>query len=58
MEHLSHVGTLTRKDAAALLQAGETKVKALFQALIKNGFIKRMGQGRATYYVLTKGRTE
>lgn len=58
MEHLSQVGTLTRKDAAALLQVGETKVKALFNALIKNGFIERMGQGRATYYVNNKGKTE
>ena len=58
MEHLSQVGTLTRKDAAALLQAGETKVKALFNALINNGYIERMSQGRATYYVKAKEKSE
>lgn len=52
MAHLSQVGTLTRKDAAALLQVGETKIKKLFNALIKNGYIERMGQGRAIYYVI------
>lgn len=55
---VSQVGTHTRKDAAALLQVGETKVKTYFNALIKNGFIERMGQGRVNYYVTTKGKIE
>jgi predicted transcriptional regulator len=43
---------ITRKDALKILDLGETKVKELFNNLIKNTLIERMGKGRNTYYRL------
>jgi len=36
------------------LDIGETKIKELFNELIEQKVIQRVGAGRSTYYVLSK----
>jgi len=44
--------TITRKEAVDILNYGETKIKELFSSMIDKQFIKRVGQGRGTHYIL------
>ena len=52
MLHLHKNGQLTKKEALSFVNVGETKLKEIFNEMIKKKYIVRKGQGRGTYYVL------
>lgn len=45
-------GKISRKKAVELLHFGETKIKHIFNELLEKNIIKRVGQGRSTFYEL------
>ena len=52
--HLLDNKNITRREAIILLNLGKTKVKELFKALLEKELLERKGQGRSTYYVVSK----
>jgi len=54
LEYIEKNKRITRKEAKAILDIGETKIKELFNELIEKKIIQRIGAGRSTYYVLSK----
>lgn len=41
---------ITRREAVALLEFGETKIKEVLNSLLDEQVLVRRGQGRSTYY--------
>lgn len=56
LEYIEKNRKITRKEAKAILDIGETKIKELFNELIENKVIQRVGAGRGTYYIF-KGQS-
>ena len=54
LEYIEKNKRITRKEAKAILDIGETKIKELFNEIIEKKIIQRIGAGRSTYYVLSK----
>jgi ATP-dependent DNA helicase RecG len=55
MMYIEEKGKITRREALSIVHAGETKTKEILNSLLGQGFIKRMGKGRSTHYILGEG---
>ncbi|CAA6808035.1 MAG: ATP-dependent DNA helicase [uncultured Sulfurovum sp.] len=51
LEYIEKNKKITRKEAKVILDIGETKIKELFNELMKKKLIERVGAGRSTFYV-------
>jgi ATP-dependent DNA helicase RecG len=49
---------ITKREAANLINAKETKTKEVLKNLVEKNLIQREGKGRSTYYVLKKDKNE
>ena len=49
-----HEGADTTKQISQMSKFGRTKVLKILRQLEKQGYIRRMGEGRATKYILSK----
>jgi len=49
---------ISMKEAISLLPFGKTKIKELFNTLIKKEYIERKGYGKGTFYVLLNNSVE
>ena len=47
-------GKISKKETLNLIEYGETKTKEILNELIEKNLIVRVGQGRSTYYKLSK----
>jgi len=54
MEHIQAKGSLTRAEAIALLGISHNAANRLLEAMQDQGLIRRVGEGRGTYYVAVK----
>lgn len=45
---------ITKREAAELINAKETKTKEVLKGLVQKGLIQRKGKGRSVYYVLNE----
>ncbi len=52
IEYIKKNSAVNRSEAKVLLGIGETKIKEIFNDLIKKGLIERVGAGRSTHYIL------
>ncbi len=50
--YLNERETITRREAIKLLKVSETKMKEIFNTLAEQNYIRRVGKGRSTHYIL------
>lgn len=52
MEYVSQHGRITRRETAALCKISDRQSREVLERLVKQGHLRRQGEGRGTFYIL------
>ena len=54
LKFLAENQKITKKETKTLIGVKDTKAKEVLSQMVESGIIERIGQGRGTYYILSK----